>query len=78
MTKKWPPDLPPKEAHLAAQSLGVFCLVFIGWLALGLRASEPLYLVPLIVIYLWLQAMFHLSVRQAKRPIRARTFLFIA
>ena len=78
MTKKWPPDLPAEEAHLYVQSAGILCLVLSGYASWGIRASEPLSVLPPVLIYVLLQALFRLGIRQAKRPIRAQAFLFIA
>ena len=78
MTRKWPPDPPPEVAHLSIQSVGIFCLVLTGYAAWGIRTSEPLSVLPPVLIYIFLQAIFRLGIRQAKRPIRARAFLFIA
>ena len=75
---RWPPRLDPEKAHRVLQVFGVMCLFFTGLLVSLVRVTEPLSLIPLLVVYLFLQAVFRLGARQAERPRRARTFLFIA
>ena len=75
---RWPPRLDPETERFNLQALGVGCLIFTGYLASVVRLTEPLSLIPLLVVYTCLQALFRLGARHAERPRRARTFLFIA
>ncbi len=53
-------------------------LLATGCRASGIRVSDPLSLLPPVLVHAWLPAIFRLGIRRAKRPIRRRAFLFIA
>ena len=77
MTRSWPPRPTKEGEHLTVQAFGITCLLATGYLASGIRVSEPLSLLPPLLIYACLQAIFRLGIRRAQRPIRRRAFLFI-
>lgn len=68
----------PEREHVTAQAMGVGAIVFTGIFASGIRLDEPLSVLPPLLMYVYLQAIFRLSLRRAKRQRRKRTFAFIA
>ena len=66
-----------KQEHFILQTLGVGCLIFMGYVLTALRLSEPLSVIPALLIYLFLQAILRIGMIGSSRPRRVRNFLFI-
>ncbi|WP_101394428.1 hypothetical protein [Phycicoccus duodecadis] len=77
MARQWPPRPDPFISLLSVSLSGVFCAATTVWMVAGIRFTQPISLLPPVLMYAFMQGIFRLGVLQSGRRLRKRNLLFI-